>query len=310
MKRLFIVLTGFLLNYHTIAQDIYSKSFGKNTDPAIIFLHGGPGYNSANFEVTTAHRLSTEGFFVIVYDRRGEGRSPDYHAAYTFKESFDDLKDLYKNYGIKTAHLIGHSFGGLLGTLFTEKNPKMVESLILVGSPIKFSESFETIIRESRSIYEAKNDTSSLRYLGKLEKMDPSSLSYSSYCFMNAMRNGFYSPDETSEEAKVLYDLFKTDEILKKNAAKMGYKAPEGFHKNEAYTSMDISTNLKKLHSKDIKVYGLYGKNDGLFSANQVTALGEIIGKEHLKYFEHCSHNVFIDQQTVFIQTLKDWLHN
>lgn len=307
MKRSIIVIMGLLIGFHTTAQEIYSKSFGNNTDPAIIFLHGGPGYNCANFEVTTAQRLASSGFFVIVYDRRGEGRSPDYNAAYTFKESFADLKGLYKQYGIKTAHLMGHSFGGLLGTLFAEKNTKMVESLILVGSPIRFSESFEHIIRESRIIYEAKSDITNLDYLAKLEEMNPSSLSYSSYCFMHAMQNGFYTPDETNEEAKTLYALFKTDEVLKKNAAKMGYKPPKGFHKNEAYTSMDISSNLEKLHSKGMSIYGFYGQNDGLFSEAQVMALGDIIGEKQLKYFEHCSHNVFIDQQTLFVETLKEW---
>lgn len=57
------------------AAEIYSAAYGKASDPAVIFLHGGPGYNSLDFEVTTAQKLADQGFYVIVYDRRGEGRS-------------------------------------------------------------------------------------------------------------------------------------------------------------------------------------------------------------------------------------------
>jgi hypothetical protein len=33
---------------------------------------GGPGYNCAGFEVSTAQELANNGFYVIVYDRRGK----------------------------------------------------------------------------------------------------------------------------------------------------------------------------------------------------------------------------------------------
>jgi proline iminopeptidase len=65
--------------------------------------------------------MADKGFYVIVYDRRGEGRSKDENATMTFKESFDDLKQLYTTYHIKKAHILAHSFGGIIGTLFTHK---------------------------------------------------------------------------------------------------------------------------------------------------------------------------------------------
>jgi proline iminopeptidase len=55
-------------------------------------------------------------------------------------------------------------------------------------------------------------------------------------------------------------------------------------------------------------VFGLYGKEDGLFSDNQIYTLGNLIDKKNIKYLEHTAHSVFIDQQTSFINTLKKWL--
>lgn len=65
-------------------QNIYTTSFDSNKDKPIIFLHGGPGYNCANFEATTAQQLANKGFYVIVYNRRGEGRSIDPNAQIHF----------------------------------------------------------------------------------------------------------------------------------------------------------------------------------------------------------------------------------
>lgn len=103
---------------------------------SIIFLHGGPGYNCANFEATTVQKRAENGFFVIVYDRRGERRSKDNNAKFTFKQTVDELNSIYQTYGVKKSTLIGNSFGGVLATLFSENFPNKLESIILVGAPV------------------------------------------------------------------------------------------------------------------------------------------------------------------------------
>lgn len=212
-----------------------------------------------------------------------------------------------KNTKIKKANLIGHSFGGMVGTLYTKLNPQKVNSLILVGAPIHLQESFKTIIKSSRTIYETNKDSGSLFYLNMLEKMDSTSMEYASYCFMNAMKNGFYSPKHPSENAKKLYqDLIGSE--LYNIAKEMTVDAPQGFSKNEKYTTLDLSGNIKYLVQAQIPVYGLYGKEDGLYSENQVMTLQSMLTEPNLMYLENCSHNVFIDQQEKFIDQLKNWL--
>ena len=44
----------FLMSAELGAQGLYIKTFGKPDAKPIIFLHGGPGYNCASFERTTA----------------------------------------------------------------------------------------------------------------------------------------------------------------------------------------------------------------------------------------------------------------
>lgn len=288
-------------------QNIYIRTFGSNKDKPIIFLHGGPGYNCVNFEATTAQQLADKGLFVIVYDRRGEGRSEDPNAEFTFKETFDDLNFIYQKHELAKSTLIGHSFGGVIATLFAEANPNKIQSIILVSAPVSLQTTFKNIVVKSKSIYQSKKDSMNLHYVSILENMDTTSIEYSSYCLGHAMQNGFYTPKNLTTEAKSIYSKFKVDTLLKKYASQMTYQAPQGFWKNEKYTTIDLTKNLDNLKKKKINIFGLYGKDDDLYSIQQVTDLQKQIGLNNLKYFDSCSHNVFVDQQAQFIDAVKMW---
>jgi len=301
---LFILTSTIIVN----AQNLYIKSFGNQSNTPIIFMHGGPGYNCASFEATTAQNLANNGFFVIVYDRRGEGRSKDADAKFTFEQSIEDVNAILSEYKLQKATIIGHSFGGIVAANFAAANPSKVQALVLVGAPIGLQNSFRNIIATSKALYQSKNDSLNLMYIGMLEKMDTSSLEYAVYCFGHAMQNKFYNPKKPSEEAQKLYTTFKTDTILTKYASKMTQEPTKGFWKNEHYTTLNLSTSLKNLKTKGIKIYGLYGKEDGLYSTDQTMALQQITGENNLKYLNNCSHSVFVDQQTEFISALKMWV--
>jgi proline iminopeptidase len=304
------IITFNMLVFATLmacGQSIYTKSFGNKNDKPLLFLHGGPGYNCANFEATTAQQLAENGFFVIVYDRRGEGRSIDPNAKFTFKETFDDLNAIYQQYDLTKATLIGHSFGGIVATLFAEAYTEKIVSIVLVGAPVSLQKSFKNILSKSKTLYQSRSDSTNLKYIAMLEKMDTSSIEYSTYCFVHAMQNGFYSPKNPSADAKSIYSTFKTDTLLLKYGSKMSITAPQSFWKNERYTTLDLSKNLQELVKQKIKIYGLYGKDDGLYSAEQIAELQNLIGLKHVEYLESCSHSVFIDQQIQFIDFIQTW---
>ncbi len=301
--RKFILAVALLLSLSAGAQELYVRTFGPTTGKAILFLHGGPGYNAAGFEISTAEELSKQGFFVIVYDRRGEGRSIDANAEFNFSQTFADMDQICQKYHLKKVNLMGHSFGGMLAVLYAEKYPEKVNSVVLVGAPVALQESFRTILDASRKKYEAANDQANLKYLGMIAQMDTSSFEYMSYTFMHAMQNGFYSPKVPTEQAKAIYQKMAANPDFKL-VREMTREASTGFWKNEHYSTMDLSGNISNL-SKKVMVFGIYGKEDGLYSAEQIGKLGEIIGKDKLAYIDGASHNVFIDQQQQFLDTVK-----
>ncbi len=291
------------------AQNLYVKTFGYKSSTPLVFLHGGPGFNSANFERTTAEKLSDEGFFVVIYDRRGEGRSTDRNAKFKFKETFKDILSISDSLGLESLNFLGHSFGGVVATKFAVKYPKKVNSIVLIGAPVSLQETFKTILRTCKDIYTEKKNTENLRYIKLLEDMDSTTMEYAAYCFTHALQNGFYFADSLSEDAKIIYQRYRTDSVLIEYGSKMEFEAPQGFSNNEQYTTIDLSDEIKTLKKSGIQLFGLYGKEDGLYSNQQVEDLRAIIGKDRLKYLDNCSHNVFIDRQEFFIKSLKDWLN-
>jgi len=308
MKQTLTVLVLLVATFVVNAQTMYSKAFGNPNDKPLIFLHGGPGYNAVGFEATTAKKLSEEGFYVIVYDRRGEGRSIDKNATFTFNETLDDINLIYTKYNLTSATLIGHSFGGIIATLYAEKYPNKTKSVILVSAPLALQESLATILKSSKSIYIKNKDSVNLNYISMLEKMDKSTMEYASYCFAHAMQNGFYTPKAPTKEAVAIYKTFKTDSLLIKHSSKMTYQAPMGFWKNEKYTTLDLNENIKSVIKHSIPVFGLYGKEDGLFSQTQIKHVENLVGETNLEYFNDCSHNPFVDQHTKFINAIKKWI--
>lgn len=306
LNRLFVLFLCLSQSFSALAQDLYVKTFGDPSATPIIYLHGGPGYNCASFEVTTGQKLADAGFYVVAYDRRGEGRSGT-KAEFNFRQSHSDLIALMDSLNIESANLIGHSFGGMVAITLAESFPNRVASIILVGAPISLQESFKNIISVCENIYQEKEDKANLSYIKMLKGMDSSSVQYSSYCFMHAMQNGFYSPKEPSPEAMAMYKLFRSDSTLMTYGAKMGYHQPQGFWKNEAYTTRDLTSNIKTLRKQKVKIVGMYGKEDGLYSNTQVMGLKALLGENNLLYFDDCSHSVFIDQQKLFIEALIKW---
>ncbi|MBE9463457.1 alpha/beta fold hydrolase [Dyadobacter subterraneus] len=299
---LFLVLSISL----TQGQTLYSKAFGSSKDKPVIFLHGGPGNSSVYFEATTAQKLADKGFYVIIYDRRGEGRSKDADAKMNFSEYFEDLNGLYKKYGLQKATLIGFSFGGLITAQFAEKFPEKVKSIVLVSALVSQQESYNTILRTTKAIYEKNGDKANLQDLALIEKMDKNSLEYRTACFKHASLNGYFKLKNPNQEAREMYASYETDPLIK--AYIKNEQAVPTFWKNENLKNIDVSASLKNVRNKNIPIYALYGRQDGIFSEKQMSDLRNMIGNDHVKYIDNSSHTLFIDQQAVFLSSVKNWI--
>lgn len=72
-----------------------------------------------------------DGYHIVAPDLRGHGESSK-HCGYGSLEIIADLEALMAHLGWKRAHILGHSWGGKLATIWATRHPECFSSLILV----------------------------------------------------------------------------------------------------------------------------------------------------------------------------------
>jgi len=116
----------------------YYQIYGEITENSIplIILHGGPGGNLYTYEPLT--KLSEYGTPVILYNQHGSGESSIINkvdSLYTIETFEDELDSLLTKLNVKSCHLLGHSWGGMLALHYAiNKNTKKIKSLILFSA--------------------------------------------------------------------------------------------------------------------------------------------------------------------------------
>lgn len=303
MKSLLLVFV-LTMSFITNGQNLYIKTYGNEKNKPLIFIHGGPGGNATLFEGTTAQNLADKGFFVIAYDRRGEGRSADPEAKFTYEEAFQDLNSIYKKYHLKKAILLSHSLGGLVATLYTNKYPQNVSALVLAGALFSQQETYDHILNSIKKIHDG--DSKTLNKIAYIEKLDKNSAGYRKHWFDLASDENYFKMPKPTKASKKLYADYEAGEFFKNNIRNKN--APLLFYQNEKQNNIDSRPFLKKIKAKGVPIFAIYGKDDGIFSSSQITSIKNLAGKDHFALLDNCSHYLFVDQQVEFLSNIKKWL--
>lgn len=121
--------------------------------PPVVVVHGGPG--AAHDYVDAFRALANRGRAVIHYDQLGCGRSthlrckgPDFWTVALFLEELDNL---VAQLGVSSYHVVGQSWGGMLGAEHAVRRPKGLRALVIANSPA----SMELWVREANRLREA-----------------------------------------------------------------------------------------------------------------------------------------------------------
>ena len=106
--------------------------------PPLVMLHGGPGGTHDYLE--PYERLAKSGRAVVFYDQLGAGRSTHLRdkapGFWTVELFLAELDNLLRHLGIeKDYHLVGQSWGGMLGAEHGVLRPAGLRSLVIADSP-------------------------------------------------------------------------------------------------------------------------------------------------------------------------------
>ncbi|MFC7382737.1 alpha/beta hydrolase [Sphaerisporangium rhizosphaerae] len=115
---------------------IWSEEFGAESDTPILLIMGSMSQGIL-WPDELVGRLTAGGRRVIRYDHRDTGMSGtvDFAAApYTWDDIKNDVYRVMDAHGLESAHLVGHSAGGLLAQFVAVERPERVRSLTVIGS--------------------------------------------------------------------------------------------------------------------------------------------------------------------------------
>jgi len=97
----------------------------------LILIHGiGAARNTWN----KALPLLNQNFTVVTYDLRGHGDSPMPNSEFGLNELVNDLERIRELCGFDSAHIAGHSLGGMIGPAYALKYPQRVKSLGILST--------------------------------------------------------------------------------------------------------------------------------------------------------------------------------
>lgn len=117
-----------------------------------IYIHGGPGAWSKDFEVFCKDYLSKD-LTMYYMDQRGCGRSEgDEYSDYSVDAIIDDIEFIRKQFNIDKVILLAHSFGGILATAYAHKYPENIKGLILMNCTLDMKESLKSQVLEGCKI--------------------------------------------------------------------------------------------------------------------------------------------------------------
>ncbi|WDF66800.1 alpha/beta hydrolase [Sphingobacterium oryzagri] len=298
-----LLLKVIVIGSHASAQNIYSKAYGNKSNPHVIFIHGGPRGNSTLFEGTTAQTLADKGFYVIVYDRLGEGRSADPNAKLTYEEAFEDLNTLITQYNLGKVNLIGHSFGGLVSTLYSKAYPEKVSNLILLGALFAQQESYLHILDSCMTKAVEINDLAVQEDISMVRSLDTNSADFRKRTYEIASSFGFFKMPKPTPAAKKLQEEYSQSIFAETNIR--NDEAPILFYANETRLNIDTKRDLKDIKDQGVLISAIYGMQDGIFSSKQLQDMRNIVDDANFYAIDNCSHYPFVDQQKIMIDILK-----
>ncbi len=131
--------------------ELYFEDTGPRDAPAIIYLHGGPGYNSYAFQDIVGEHLSR--YRVVYLDQRGCGRSGALPvndlSVYTVDAMVDDLEAVRDFLGLERFTPLGHGFGAVIGLEYARRFPQRTAMVIAVNPWVHFPELSRTLLEEA-----------------------------------------------------------------------------------------------------------------------------------------------------------------
>ena len=282
----------------------------------IVYLHGGPGGTSIDSAVSPAHKTLQNYYACVYYDQRGSGTAQGNPKKETFTvEHFvDDLRKIiilirYK-YNNPAIFLMGHSWGGGLGTLFLldTDNQTFISGWIEVNGGHDLTDgmvlSHEWAVNKvSEKINKGENRNKWEKELSWYNRTVPRfEWNYLERHTNNVEQlNGYFY--DSSKAVGMASNLFTSP------IASFYFLNNFNMVKNLDLKSFNCTPEMFKI---TIPSLILWGKHDGILPVqlahNAYNSLGTNVDDKYLYIFEYSAHSPYVEEPDIFVEKVRTFI--
>lgn len=265
---------------------IHTRTYGEG-EP-ILIINGGPGMNSDGFMKLA--EIIGKSNRAIIYDQRGTGKSviPNIDTnTITIDSMINDIEIIRNHLNIESWIILGHSFGGMLGSYYASKFPEKIKGLILSSSGGINMDLFSRLDITSRL---SQSDNDSLNYWNA--NIANGDTTY----FARLQRGKFLAPAY----------LFK-----KSNVPVVAERLTQGnptinrlVYQNMRKINFDCSEGLKEIK---VPVLIIQGKEDLIDKKTAETAM-KVVPHSTLVILKNCGHYGWLDQPKQYFRSINEYL--
>lgn len=261
-------------------------------DDVLLVVHGGPGMAS-DYVRDTHCVIADRGYQVVCYDQLGSGESdrPDDTSLWTVDRFVDELEAVRTALDLGSVHLLGHSWGTILGQCYCLKYPDGVRTFISVNGIASVPEtlkrmpevlSLETEALQAMAIHEAA---------GTIDHPD-----YVSALNIISARHFCRAPQWPA--------------CLNRSIERMGipvYSVMWGNNELSCTGNLKDYDNISELHRIRQRTLLITGRYDKVSPSESATMHREIPNSE-MVMFGNSSHTPFIEEPTQYFECLEKFL--
>lgn len=272
----------------SLGDSIFVRSLGSG--PPILIIHGGPGMDHSYFlphmdELADSYQL-------IYYDQRASGRSQiDVDSTTVSMKGFlADMETIREHFNFDKWHVMGHSWGGLLGMCYALEYEDRLVSLLLINSTAASTE-----LQEQEQELLSQRESEEDRKAREAIIQSP------------AFQNG-----ETSAYEE-LYRLIFTQEFYNQSYIdSLMLDFQPGFASSGAklrflskdFSDVDLNERLQEM---DVPTLILYGDHD-VQSTTSGPSLAKQIPENEFVILEKSGHFPFVESKEEFFKTVHTFL--
>ncbi len=277
--------------------ETWYQVIGEGEEPGklpILTLHGGPGACHDYLEPMAA--LAATGRRIIFYDQLGCGNSavPPNPSLWTVELYVDEVNAVRKALGLDRVHVLGQSWGGMLGMEYALTQPAGLASLMIESSPAsmtqwvaeanKLREALPPEIQQTLLAHEADGTTDDPAYeeaMMVFYERHVCRLAEWPECVQRSF-------EKLSENPEVYYTM----------------NGPSEFHVTGTLKTWDITHRLGEIRVPTLVLSGRY--DEATPAINETVHRG-IPGSESV-IFPESAHMCHLEEPEAFLRTVSDFL--